>query len=62
MKKVNLGVLLSICLLIAGCAFAWDKQLTVGAKGAKTKIYGELESGQMVYNSEIFIGFLWCER
>ena len=49
--------LLIVILLfsLTGCAFGWKKQLTVGAKGAKTKAYGDLDSGELLYQSDISV-------
>ena len=55
MKKIILLVLL--VFLMSGCAFKWNKRMTVGAKGAKAKVYGELESGELLYESSIFFNF-----
>ena len=57
-KKVILLVLL---ISLSGCTIAWNKQLTVGAKGAKTKAYGKLESGELLYKSNWYLG-LGCKK
>ena len=59
-KKLNLVLLISICSLITSCTFAWKKQLTVGAKGAKAP-QGKLEAGELLYKSDWYFN-LGCKK
>ena len=51
-------LLLILVVAVSGCTIAWQKELTVGAKGAKTKAYGNLDSGDLIYKSNWYIG-MW---
>ena len=48
MKKF---IVLLICLILAGCSFTRSMTIKAGAKGAKAKVYGQLDAGEMVYSS-----------
>lgn len=43
--------LLIAIILLSGCTFSREMSVRAGAKGANAKIYGQLDAGEMVYNS-----------
>lgn len=47
--------------LISGCTFCREMNVTAGADGAKTKIYGNLEEGEVMYSSKTFFRFGCCK-
>ena len=54
-------ILLILIISLSGCTIAWKKEFTVGAKGAKTKAYGTLDAGELLYKSDWYLN-LGCRR
>jgi len=56
MRNLIRSLLILSLVFLCGCTFIWNKKLKVGANGAKTKVYGTLEKGDVLYDSKICIG------
>lgn len=48
-----------MCFLLTGCTFSRQFRAIAGAEGAKTKAYGQLESGEVLIQSNIYIHAGW---